>query len=206
MPEMDGYQAAREIRRREGSRRTTIIALTAGAMQGVREECLAAGMDDYIAKPVQLEKLQAILDQWVGQPRFLAAATVSGKNAESIADAAAPPPLDSEVIDSLRALGGKDGKGILEELIDLFRADVPVALAELRDALKSDETLCSAGRISHRIKGSSAILGAGPLTESLHAMEEACRRGERATALQLLPTVEAHIAAVIQALKREQHR
>ncbi|MCC7439503.1 MAG: PAS domain S-box protein [Armatimonadetes bacterium] len=206
MPEMDGYQASREIRRREGSRRTTIIALTAGAMQGVREECLAAGMDDYIAKPVQLEKLQTILDQWVGPPRFLAAATVSGKNAESIADAAAPPPLDSEVIESLRALGGRDGKGILEELIDLFRADVPVALAELRDALKSDETLCSAGRISHRIKGSSAILGAGPLTESLHAMEEACRRGERATALQLLPKVEAHIAAVIQALKREQHR
>ena len=203
MPEMDGYQAAREIRRREGPRRTTIIALTAGAMQGVREECLAAGMDDYIAKPVQLEKLQAILEQWAGQPQSIAAATDSDSNTTTDA---APPPLDSEVIASLRALGGDGGEGILDELIDLFRGDVPVALAQLRDALQNDDTLITAGRISHRIKGSSAILGAVPLAESLNAMEEACRRGERTTALQMLPKLEEQIAAVIQALKREQHR
>ena len=66
MPEMDGFAAALEIRRREASgRRLPIIALTADAMAGTREECLAAGMDDYVAKPVKLEHLVAALKNWV---------------------------------------------------------------------------------------------------------------------------------------------
>lgn len=202
MPEMDGYEATREIRRREGSRHTIIIALTAGAMHGVREECLAAGMDDYIAKPVQMEKLQEILNQWIGQAAFTRQTYVPDIN-DLGGDA---PPLNNEVIESLRALGGKDNEGILGELIDLFRADVPVALAELRDALQSDETLAAAGRISHRMKGSSAILGAVPLAELLQTMEEVCRRGERATALLVLPKIEEQIALVLQALKHEQRQ
>jgi CheY-like chemotaxis protein len=65
MPEMDGYEAAQEIRRREGpGRHVAIVAMTADAMAGCREQCLAAGMDDFVAKPVALEALFEALQKW----------------------------------------------------------------------------------------------------------------------------------------------
>ncbi len=69
MPGLDGYQTTADIRRREGDRRhTPIIAMTAHAMAGDREKCLAAGMDDYIAKPIRLQSLAETLREWLGEP------------------------------------------------------------------------------------------------------------------------------------------
>jgi CheY-like chemotaxis protein len=65
MPEMDGYEATRSIRRNEDDRRTPVIAITAYAMKGDRERCLAAGMDDYIAKPIQPDMLYGTIARWL---------------------------------------------------------------------------------------------------------------------------------------------
>ncbi len=71
MPEMDGYAATAEIRKRQGSNgRVAIIAMTADAMEGARERCMAAGMDDYIAKPVRLGEMMEALKKWVPTARL----------------------------------------------------------------------------------------------------------------------------------------
>ena len=120
MPEMDGYQATAEIRRIEGTaRRTPIIAMTAAAMDGDRELCLAAGMDDYITKPVRLEAVAAVLERWA-TPAGARRAPEAGPGGRR-RRATSPGPLDQAQIELLRSLD--DGEGaVLSEIIDQYLA------------------------------------------------------------------------------------
>jgi two-component system sensor histidine kinase/response regulator len=154
MPDMDGYEATRQIRRMDGAAgRVPVIAITAHALPGEREKCLAAGMNDYLAKPVSLEQLGAVIRLW------------ASKRSES--QTAEPDPamegdehhvLDRERVSSFLAIT-RTQSGFLDGLVKTFRQDVPSRLDALRAAASNGdaEDLALA---AHALKSSSGTVGA----------------------------------------------
>jgi two-component system sensor histidine kinase/response regulator len=166
MPEMDGYQATGEIRRRERytGRHIHIVAVTAHAMQEDRELCIAAGMDDYIAKPIEPDELFVALEK----PWTKLAAEASA------ARAAAPDPL-AGVFDLDAALKRTRGKkSLLQQMIRAFLADAPDAMRELRLAAQANDPV-KIERGAHRMKGAAATLTGEAVVQAAVAVEKLAR-------------------------------
>ena len=203
MPEMDGLEASRAICARwAASERPRIIAMTAEAMQGDRDKCLAAGMDDYIGKPVTLDQLAAAL----AKCRPLAAATAPEAAAALPVEKqwiAAGPALDRDVLDQLREDLG--GTAALREVIMSFLDQTPSVLSALRDAAARAD-VPSIRRAAHMIKGTSSILGARELSEQCAEIERVGQTGCIADAGSRLIAVEASYRTIEAALKTEIER
>jgi two-component system sensor histidine kinase/response regulator len=202
MPEMDGYEATAEIRRREEAmdRRTPIIAMTANAMQGDREKALAAGMDDYIPKPVQLESLEAVLERWTNRPVVDPGATALASQEDS-ADPAVPPgeeepTLDHEAFEGLRKLGD------VSELVEMFLDDVPPRLDALRRAVKEGDAR-SVDEVAHMLKGSSGYMGAKGMGKVCAELEDVGASGDLSCAPALLERLEGEFERVRPVLEAE---
>jgi PAS domain S-box-containing protein len=169
MPVMDGYDTTRELRRSEGDgRRTPVIAVTATAMVADRVRCLAAGMDDYITKPLSTDALAAVLERWISNRSIPATSDDPPKPADrnglgsdtvDIGSAGRPPPLDPEVIERLSRLGEDTETDLLGELTELFLADAGVRALAIRHALVSGDA-DEIGRAAHALNGASANVGA----------------------------------------------
>ena len=169
MPEMDGYELARRIRKLEaanGGRRTPILACTANALGGEAEICFAAGMDDYMAKPVELKVLLKKLDQWLPIP---AAGTTPAAN--PAADAAVP--LDRSI---LASISGGNAAAERDILIDFRRVNDEDAAMLKRAVAESD--MPQVMRAAHRVKGASRMVGAIGLAGVCERMEEASRAND----------------------------
>jgi two-component system, sensor histidine kinase and response regulator len=156
MPEMDGMEATAMIRkgeREQGSRRLPIIAMTANAMQGDREKCLEADMDDYLAKPVKLEDIRVALARWIPGP-----STSEGQQEPVSSDTRAPVPdcVDAAMLADLRQLDASCS--LLSTLITHFLDDVPTRLAALQAALQQGDAGALA-RVAHELNGASGNLG-----------------------------------------------
>jgi two-component system, sensor histidine kinase and response regulator len=165
MPELDGYEATRLIRSEEHKQGKGIplyiVAMTANALAGDREECLRAGMDDYISKPVRMEELDGAIER--------------GLNALKSACHPDAEILDRTLLDGVRELRAPGEPDPLAELIDLFLSDTPPRIAKILDAFKAGDA-AELERAAHSLKGSSSNLGAKCLaaacTEVVHFTRE----------------------------------
>jgi len=189
MPEMDGFRATGEIRRQEvPPSRIPIIAITANAMEGDRQKCLEAGMDDYLSKPVKLESLAAILERWIpsagpGRKRLLSAARApAGRRTRQ-----EESPLDEAVMAGLREI--EKIRGGMAGLVSVFVGEVEANLERLREAVEQEdvETISS---VSHALAGSAANLGASRMAELCRGLKPLVSEGpweavgERETAIR----------------------
>jgi two-component system sensor histidine kinase/response regulator len=157
MPEMDGYEATAEIRRRESQshRHTPIIALTGNVIEGARERCLAAGMDDYLAKPFTLDQMKAMLTAWSSPPTPRA----TRDHLALVPASLSAEPVDYKVLDSLRQLQKEQRSDIVQQVINLFFKGAERLLKDLeRGATNHDASLLH--EASHALKSVSANVGA----------------------------------------------
>jgi PAS domain S-box-containing protein len=187
MPELDGLDATRRIVAEwPEETRPHIIAMTANALPEDREACFAAGMNDYVAKPIRSEELAAALKR---------AKRLPGGDAES-EDRVGYVSLDDGALENLRELGGED---FLHEVIDAFLADAPELIATLRRSLDSRNSE-ELRRAAHTLKSNGATLGAEGFAELCRTLEQRAKAGELDGAGELVDRIEQAYAPLEEAL------
>ncbi len=204
MPDMDGYEATREIRRLEGEKgghRTPIVALTAHVVGSAAEAWSEAGMDGVLHKPFTLASLAKTVGQYLTQTEAVATvvtAPVVAQPAPVAPLSAVTMPMDSELIDpeiaeQLMAMAGAGKSDFVAKVQGLYRDNAPGCIGQVRDALKSgDESGAAKG--AHALKSMSFNIGAREVSRLAAEMENSAREGR-------MPT-EGEVAALEDVLKR----
>jgi PAS domain S-box-containing protein len=204
MPELDGLEATRRIRdphSRVLNPHVPIIAMTANAMKGDREQCLAAGMNDYVSKPLVARTLAAALDKWLPPD--------APRTTDELREAAAKPAAVSAAEPKLPVF---DKAGMLDRLMNntdlarkiaaVFRQNMPQQIKALRGYLEAGDGPDAASQ-THSIKGASANLGGEALRAVACAIEQSLEVGDLASAARRLAELEAQFDRLQEALQRE---
>ena len=193
MPEMDGLEATRQIRLNEaGTRhRTPIVAMTAHAMAGDRNRCLAGGMDDYLTKPMQREELFRVL-KWAEslEPQAYPDDTVVSDDEEPGEGA----PLSFDRSAALERLGGDEE--LFAEVAELFRSDGPKLLGEIRGAI-ADGDAATMKRAAHGLKGAAGYVGGTFAASAARRLELIGTEGKLTLAPEAFRTLETEVARLV---------
>lgn len=194
MPVMDGYTATEEIRRQPRQRDLPIIAMTANAMVGDREEALAAGMNDHIAKPIDVREMFNTLARWI-KPLRDVPGTGTGKDAGGGTEATEPEKHINRAL-ALARMGGR--VALYQDLLKMFEHKQAGAVASIRAALvNGDREL--AVEVAHILKGSSGSIGAEQLQAQVAALEQSLKESGTVTEAEL-QLLEAELIGVLDEL------
>ncbi len=192
MPVLDGYQTTRRIRRGEsGGRHLPIVAVTAHALKGERERCLAAGMDDYVSKPFSEEGLAAVLDLWLGGA--VVRLSPSGGTARPSPSGGTVPAAGAEITEP-------SAPRLRARTIRIFLRQGPGKLEAMRASLDDGDAEALAST-AHGMIGNAGFMGASRLSTLCRGLEKAARRGGLAECEERLPEVEREYHRVVVVLE-----
>ncbi len=186
MPGMDGYEAARRIRRLQSvknSPKRPILAVTASVAPGERERCLAAGMDDYLAKPIDLFQLKRSLARWLEGQR---------------------QGIDTAALKKLSALSTKEGDDVVNEFVSLFLRTAPQRIEAVRSALERKD-VASVAREAHTLKSSCAYVGAISMKDICEEIESRATQAVLTEVADLFARLEKEFAETKAALLARNH-
>ncbi len=182
MPEMDGFEATKIIRGMGGTKAAVpIIAMTAYALKGDREKCLAAGMNDYISKPVSADELYRLLGRWAGSQ---SSAINSGQ-------------IHTDISSLLNSIEGD--RELLVDLVNHFFSDYPVKMNEIRQAIQDNDP-SRVERAAHSLKGTAANFGAAESYRLAHEIEKRGREQDLKGAPELYSRLEREMLEVREEL------
>ena len=216
MPVMDGFEASRRIRRGEAGASHSgipIIALTAYAMKGDRENCLAAGMNDYLSKPIQPEKLAGTLERWLEKTldeRGAAGASLETLSPDKSGEGSSVQTEDTPGVATAEAMiFDRDGflnrimgdEDLARTIVDCFLGDMPGQITRLKTAIAAGDGGL-AGQQAHRIKGAASNVGGMALQGIAKSMELAGKTGDLEALGSLMPRLEEQFEFLKESLRK----
>jgi signal transduction histidine kinase/HPt (histidine-containing phosphotransfer) domain-containing protein/FixJ family two-component response regulator len=177
MPGMDGFETTAEIRRREGpGEHTVIIAMTAHDYAASHDRCIAAGMDDYLAKPSTLKSLATILELWEHK---IASAEAARKRAHRPVGTGSFVwrELDQAYIDEMQALSAVAGTDVFQDLVDTFLAELPAQVETLKSAISAKD-LPALRKAAHSLRGAASTVGAAGFAKSCRSIQQSAEKSD----------------------------